>query len=122
MASGLLNVRRRSHKDAQPSLQAGKRHIRAGTFQYFIRGQRDAPGEDDYKVERIRKVRLAPYEKLLKGFNYSGALDAVLQLRDPKVTCSLLHELFLRDAVKIALSGRDEVSRPPSLPCRLLEH
>ena len=45
---------------------AGKKNPRGGTFQYFIRGQYDkANEEDDFRVERIRKQKLAPYDKMV---------------------------------------------------------
>ena len=42
------------------------------------RGQKEGADDEDYLVERVRKQRLQPYDKLLKAFNYGAALDAAL--------------------------------------------
>eukprot|EP00961_Rhodomonas_salina_P053491 717587-Rhodomonas_salina.1 len=64
---------------------------------------------------RVRKQRLAPYDKMLKAFNYGGALDAALVTCNPEVVASVLHELALRDSMGIALAGRDEEALLPLL-------
>ena len=108
MSDGLLTVRSRPLKDLNPDQQAKRRGgPRAGTFHYFIRGQSQQADEDDYRVERVRKQRLQPYDKLLKAFNYGGALDAALATGQAQVVASVLQELYVRDGVRLALSGRD---------------
>jgi len=116
MASGLLTVRARNIKGAGERAQVvARRAPRAGTYHYFVRGQRDSAAEDDFRVEHVRKARLAPYDKMLKAFHYGAALDAALATAQPQVVVSVLHELTLRDALRIALSGRDEESVLPIL-------
>jgi len=116
MADGLLTVRSRPLKDVNPEQQSKRRGgPRAGTFHYFIRGQSQQADEDDYRVERVRKQRLQPYDKLLKAFNYGGALDAALATGQAQVVASVLQELYVRDGVRLALSGRDEDALLPVL-------
>ena len=115
MADGLLTVRSRPLKDVNPQLQIKKRGTRAGTFHYFLRGQSQQADEDDYRVERVRKQRLQPYDKLLKAFNYGGALDAALTTGQAQVVASVLQELYVRDGVRLALSARDEEALMPIL-------
>lgn len=116
MADGLLTVRSRPLKDISPEQQIkAKRGPKAGTFHYFLRGQSTQADEDDYRVERVRKQRLAPYDKLLKAFNYGAALDAALHNGQAQVVASVLQELYVRDAVRLALSGRDEEALVPIL-------
>lgn len=96
-------------------LEAGKRGPRAGTFHYFLRGQSQQAEDDDYRVERVRKQRLQPYDKLLKAFNYGAALDAALSTGQAQVVASVLQELYVRDGIRLALSGRDEDALVPIL-------
>lgn len=71
-----------------------------------------------------RSVRLQPYEKHLKKFNYQAALDAVLRTRNPVTIVTVLEELCRRDGLGIALSGRDETTLEPivSFSARYVSH
>jgi len=71
--------------------------------------------KDDYKVEERRKPHLKPYDLLLKSFRYKDALDAVLQNQRPIVVMALLEELSHRDALRTAISGRDDIALEPLL-------
>ena len=64
-------------------------------------------------MERVRKQRLQPYDKLLKSFNYGAALDAALATGQAQVVACVLQELSVRDGVRLALSGRNACPRPP---------
>lgn len=73
-------------------------------------------------VESKRKARLQPYDKLLKSFQYSNALDAVLEGPPrPVLIVSMIEELIHRDGLHAALSGRDEQSLQP-IVCFLLRY
>lgn len=92
---------------------------------------------DDVRAESVRARRLKPYDRLLKGFRYSEALDAVLRPGIPApVTFSLLVELKRRgggggqdardsvtaaDGLARAVGGRDDVGLEPLLKF-LLRH
>lgn len=82
------------------------------------------------------KERLRDYDKMLKAFKYSAALDLVLkkvrlpvhpsddrkaptrrpfQSIPPTISFSLITELIHQDALRSALSGRDDVLLEPIL-------
>lgn len=96
MSDGTLSVRRRQPKESEstsnPLLVSS---LRSGTYETFLGGGTlSSIGEgrfrekkkakpvgdiDEIKVEARRKKRLRNYDRLLKNFKYSAALDAVLQ-------------------------------------------
>lgn len=62
-------------------------------------------------MEQKKLKTLTKYEKLLKQFKYSEALDQCLtKPANPTVVVSMLDELFHRDAILNALSNRTEES------------
>lgn len=95
--------------------------------------------EDDYVIDTNKKKKLKKYDALLKGiefelnffcfleiisniflfsfekleFKYQEALDEVLKSRSPISVYTLLEELIRRNGLKIALSGRDEITLEP---------
>ncbi|CAI2179637.1 19780_t:CDS:10 [Funneliformis geosporum] len=91
-----------------------KEQPKPGTYQYFIRGFNHSGSKDDHVIEAKRKEKLAMYDQYLRNFQYSNALDAVLRPTTlPILTVSLIQELILRDALTIAIAGRDETSLTP---------
>lgn len=95
MSDGTLSVRRRQPKasqaDGDPLLAAAA--LRGANFESFL-GALPAIGQgnvkskvkskpvgdaNEFRVESKRKRRLREYDKLLKGFKYSAALDSVLR-------------------------------------------
>lgn len=101
MADGNLSVRKHARPvgtggDVTLSRAArnrGKIHLNASSYRYFIRGQNEKAAKSDYVVARQRKAKLAPYDKLLRRFRYSDALDAALATGRPEVVASVLEEL-----------------------------
>lgn len=72
--------------------------------------------KDELQIESRRMKRLKEYDKLLKAFKYSAALDSVLRKQvPPTISFSLIHELIHRDGLKAALAGRDDVLLEPVL-------
>ncbi|CAG8432709.1 5691_t:CDS:10 [Diversispora eburnea] len=113
MTCGSLSIRHRkttlqenrSRKDKQP---------RVGSYQYFTRGRSYKGTLDDFIIESKRKKHLASYDNYLKKFQYSNALDAVLKETTTAIlTVSMLQELIQRDALRIAIAGRDDASLRP---------
>ncbi|KAJ3331085.1 snoRNA-binding rRNA-processing protein [Gonapodya sp. JEL0774] len=103
---GLLSVRRRE-RHVEPVAAA------ASTFA-SKKLQRAQSGDDLFQVEKRRRQRLAPYDKLLKTFNYAKALDQVLTTNQQVATIvSVCEELMHRDGLRTALAGRDEVGLEP---------
>lgn len=84
------------------------RLLRGGTYRYFLRGQATPAAADDVRVEGGRRHRLKAYDTMLKVFQYRKALDAALSSNDPIIVTSMLEELVARQALQIAVSGRDE--------------
>ncbi|ORY90894.1 WD40-repeat-containing domain protein [Leucosporidium creatinivorum] len=72
--------------------------------------------EGEHKVGRERKKKLMEWDRLLKDFRYSDALDSVLR-KDvtPATTFALLDELIHRDGLPIALANRHDLSLEPIL-------
>jgi hypothetical protein len=97
MSDGTLSVRRRQSKASEatttdPSFSVSA--LRSGTFESFLGTSLPATGQglvrakvkseplgdaDEFRVESARKKRLKEYDRLLKGFKYSAALDSVLR-------------------------------------------
>lgn len=104
----------RSTKDTEDRGAVGQGQSRraggltASNYRYVLRGTNEKAAADDYKVEKQRRVRLAPYDKLLKKFRYRDALDAALATRHPAVVDSVMTELATRQALFAALDNRDE--------------
>ena len=133
MTDGTLSVRRRDPKASETATEDTKQAALAkGSYEYFAdmetvfgQGHVKAKGKDlapvvgpadEFKVERRRKEKLKTFEKQLKAFKYSAALDAGLK-KDirPSTTFALIQELVQRDGLRIALSGRDDVTLEPIL-------
>ena len=82
-------------------------------MKFFVRGQKEKAGEADFEVAVMKAKKLSQYDKLLKAFKYQEALDTALATKHPVVVISLIEELLRRNGLKIALSGRDEVTLEP---------
>ncbi|KAI0068753.1 WD40 repeat-like protein [Artomyces pyxidatus] len=140
MSDGTLSVRRRQPKASEASAidnPFSANALRAGAFESFLGGTLPAIGQprirdktkskpfgdvDEFKVESKRRKRLKQYDKLLKGFKYTAALDSVLQKQvTPATTFALIQELIHRDGLRSALAGRDDVLLEPILRL-LLKH
>ncbi|XP_067928727.1 U3 small nucleolar RNA-associated protein 15 homolog [Watersipora subatra] len=109
MADGMLSVRRRTVDG-----HLTKQEKRSKAFQFKLAKHSFKPSKDAHVIQHERKVRLASYDSLLKGFQHSKALDAVLEskvrLVHPEVTVGIIEELIRRDTIKPAIAGRDEKS------------
>ncbi|TCD69675.1 hypothetical protein EIP91_006692 [Steccherinum ochraceum] len=138
MSDGTLSVRRRQQKasETKASDLLGITASRTGAYESFLgalptigqgqvksKGKAKAVGDaNEFRVESKRKKRLKEYDRLLKSFQYSAALDSVLRQNvPPTTTFSLIQELIHRDGLRTALSGRDDVLLEPILRL-LLKH
>jgi len=90
---------------------------------------------DEFRIEARRKKKLREYDKLLKAFKYSAALDSILgkvrartsshhshiqhpvllQQVPPTTKFTVIQELVHRDGLRSALAGRDDVLLEPVL-------
>ncbi|ETW83976.1 hypothetical protein HETIRDRAFT_313064 [Heterobasidion irregulare TC 32-1] len=140
MSDGTLSVRRREPKASEAAisdLPYSAASLRAGSFDSFLGTSISNLGRlrskdktkskpvrdvDEFKVESKRKKRLREYDRLLKAFKYTAALDSVLRKQvPPTTTFALIQELIHRDGLRSALAGRDDVLLEPILRL-LLKH
>lgn len=98
MSDGTLSVRRRQPRVSEDAsdLPFSPAALRSGTFESFLGGTIPSIGQgrirdrgkiksiaagdaDEFRVESRRAKRLKEFDRLLKGFKYSAALDSVLR-------------------------------------------
>jgi U3 small nucleolar RNA-associated protein 15 len=93
MSDGTFSVRRRQPKASESNTsQARKDALQQGTYEFFLdagaigqgrtktKGKAKAIGDpNEFRVETKRRKRLRQYDRLLKEFKYSAALDSVLK-------------------------------------------
>ncbi|KAK0242831.1 Trp-Asp repeat-containing protein [Armillaria nabsnona] len=130
MSDGTLSVRRRQQKASEMSDNApfSASNVRSGAFESFLgsgigQGQtknksksRPIGDANEFRIESKRTKRLKDYDRFLKGFKYSAALDSVLRKNVPPATAfALIQELIHRDGLRTALAGRDDVLLEPVL-------
>lgn len=151
MSDGTLSVRRRQPKASEGALAHGplsEASLRAAMLESFLGGVLPSIGQPrirdrtkskpvgdayEFKVESRRRRRLKEYDRLLKGFKYSAALDSALRKVStvihwsptrlkhsfkrvpPATTFALIQELIYRDGLRSALAGRDDVLLEPIL-------
>ncbi|KAG9355047.1 hypothetical protein JZ751_001760 [Albula glossodonta] len=113
MANGVLSVKHR--KSPEEKLQAGgEKRPRRPAYRVFVKGRNYAPKQEDFLVSKPVRMHLQGYDKQLKSFQVSKALDTVLEarirLKTPEVTVAVMQELRRRGTLKNALAGRDERS------------
>lgn len=130
MSDGTMSVRRRQPKASEPGADYTT-VMKMGTYETFLEGDLPLIGQDrtkpktrfkpvgdanELKIESRRARRLHEYDRFLKGFKYSAALDVVLRRNIPPITTfSVIQELIHRDGLRSALSGRDDVLLEPML-------
>lgn len=106
MADGTLSVRRRQPKSTESAAYEQALAVaQAGAYDSLMTGVLPKIGQgttkgkgkakpegdvEEYKVEARRKNRLRHYDRYLKSFKYSAALDAVLK----KVGCRCILTRF----------------------------
>lgn len=137
MADGTLCIRKRDVKASELERREAERAaMNAGAYEYFMQGAaahqqqgvNKVKAGDDIRVESLRKKKLQDYDKYLKAFRYSDALDAALRKGvAPSVTFGLILELIHRsprggaEGLRRAIQGRDDVTLEPLLRF-LLKH
>ncbi|KGL75169.1 U3 small nucleolar RNA-associated protein 15, partial [Tinamus guttatus] len=92
--------------------KAKPQNKRQPAYRTYVKGRNYMPKQEDFYVSKPRKCVLRKYDKLLKSFQSSKALDAVLEpqirLCTPEVTVAVMQELNRRGTLRSALAGRDE--------------
>ncbi|XP_063819939.1 U3 small nucleolar RNA-associated protein 15 homolog [Pseudophryne corroboree] len=106
MTNGVLNVKYRKHEEKK---QPSKRHPR---YRMFVKGKDYMAKQDDIFISKPVRQHMKKYDKQLRGFQVSAALDTVLETditaRTPEVTVAVMNEINRRGTLKNALAGRDE--------------
>ncbi|KAI9089601.1 WD40-repeat-containing domain protein [Phlyctochytrium arcticum] len=115
MNNGLLSMRQRMVKTAE--LDSDSRETaRRGTAKFWNRGAQYTPEQHDIRVEVQRRKQLKIYDKFLRNFRFSDALDASLTGSHRSViTISVLEEIRHQGGLRAALGGRDDRSLEPVL-------
>ncbi|XP_007897998.1 U3 small nucleolar RNA-associated protein 15 homolog [Callorhinchus milii] len=109
MTNSVLSVRHRKQNEKKPKATIKRK---GPSYRYFIKGKDYMPKKDDLLVSRPMKLRLKKYDELLKSFQVSRALDAVLEtnirVKTPEITVGIMQELNRRGTLANALAGRNE--------------
>ena len=103
------------HKVGPSGRRKAPRRLDAGSWQYFIRGMNAKAAEGDFKVQRLRSVRLQAHDRALKRFRFTEALDASLAGGRPEVIAAVIDEIAAHGALSKALAGRDAAALQPVL-------
>lgn len=114
-SDGTLCTRKRDIKIAEQMGHTSQTLVSTGSASYYNRGKSASAPVNSVIVELGKKQRLKPYDKALKAFKYQEALDLALATRQPLIVISMLEELSHRQAISIALTGRNEVTLEPVL-------
>ncbi|KAF8165304.1 WD40-repeat-containing domain protein [Crassisporium funariophilum] len=130
MSDGTLSIRRRQPKPSEIKADQGRldaldisADIKLGHGSLKPSAARQPLADAvELRFESQTSKKLKEYDRFLKNFKYSAALDSVLKKNvPPTTTFSLIQELIHRDGLRIALAGRDDVLLEPVLRL-LLRH
>ncbi|XP_056145826.1 U3 small nucleolar RNA-associated protein 15 homolog isoform X2 [Lampris incognitus] len=113
MTNGVLSVKHRKSGVTESNKKGAQgRQNRRPTYRFFVKGKNFVPKQDDYLVSKPVKQHLAKYDKELKRFNHSKALDTAMEswmrFKKPEVPVAVIKELDRRGTLKNAVAGRDE--------------
>ncbi|XP_023678962.1 U3 small nucleolar RNA-associated protein 15 homolog [Paramormyrops kingsleyae] len=112
MTNGVLSIKQR--KPEEKEALGSKQRRRRPSYRVFVKGKTYVPKQDDFLVSKPVRMHLQKYDKQLKSFQVSKALDTVLEpwirVKKPEVTVAVMQELNRRGTLKNALAGRDERS------------
>uniref|UniRef100_A0A3Q4I0D9 U3 small nucleolar RNA-associated protein 15 homolog n=1 Tax=Neolamprologus brichardi TaxID=32507 RepID=A0A3Q4I0D9_NEOBR len=110
MTNSILSIKHRKKQEDSKEIAGQQR--RRPSYRVFVKGKNYVPKQDDYLVCKPVKEHLAKYDKQLRTFDVSKALDTALgtyiRFRKPEITVAVIKELDRRGTLKNALAGRDE--------------
>ncbi|KAM7501300.1 hypothetical protein LguiB_000204 [Lonicera macranthoides] len=78
------------------AMEDSKKMLRPSYFRYFHRSQNEKPSEGDYVIPRLKKVKMAEHDKLLKKFRHKEALVCALKGKNPENVVAVMEELVAR--------------------------
>ncbi|ESP00218.1 hypothetical protein LOTGIDRAFT_226017 [Lottia gigantea] len=109
MADGLLSMQKR--KESETKIV---KPVKKNSYKYQLQAKTYVVQKTDQVVQHKKREILAKYDRSLKKFDHSKALDEVLQLKvqrkHPEVTVGIMQELMRRGTIKAALAGQDSKS------------
>ncbi|XP_073440169.1 U3 small nucleolar RNA-associated protein 15 homolog [Dendrobates tinctorius] len=88
MTNGVLNVKHRKPEDKKSHEPARRKDP---SYRMFVKGKDYIPKQDDFIVSKPVRQHLRKYDKLLRGFQVSAALDAALEARSPEVIVAVMN-------------------------------
>eukprot|EP00092_Neocalanus_flemingeri_P002568 GFUD01002750.1.p1 GENE.GFUD01002750.1~~GFUD01002750.1.p1 ORF type:complete len:527 (+),score=157.54 GFUD01002750.1:830-2410(+) len=112
MLDGLVQVHKRKEDNVVDGMRVDTKRYKKAKSHKYLKHTQFTPSPGDLVVgEGKRDIELR-HDFLLRKFEYSKALDAVLKpyvaRRKPEYTYSLMMELVRREGLKGALAGREE--------------
>ncbi|KAG7278291.1 hypothetical protein CRUP_036368 [Coryphaenoides rupestris] len=109
MTNGVLSIK---HKKSPEDSKGAVQPKRQPAYRVFVKGKNYLPKQDDYLVSKPVRQHLAKYDKLLRKFKVSKALDAAMEqwvhFRKSEIPMAVIKELDRRGTLRNALAGRDE--------------
>ncbi|KZV32379.1 hypothetical protein F511_03662 [Dorcoceras hygrometricum] len=84
-----------------------RRILRPSYFRYFHRGQNEKPSEGDFVIKRLKKVKVAEHDKLLKKFRHKESLVAALNGKNPENVVAVMEELIARKKLLKCVANLD---------------
>ena len=114
MSDGLLSFRdRKKHDFENKNKQLGSKNKGFNPYKYVSPAVFTTSATDHLILHEARPY-LKSYDKQLKKFNSTKALDEALSLKtrvhSPQVTIGVMQELIRRGTIKAALAGKSEKS------------
>jgi U3 small nucleolar RNA-associated protein 15 len=113
MANGLLSIRKKDRNKAIRTVVDDK----PSSFKRFMRGRNYTGENESIIVEEARRKSIAPFERALRQYRYSDALDDVFTKAntDPSIILAILKEIEHRAGLRRALQHRQDVQLIPLL-------
>jgi len=112
MLDGLVQVHKRKEENIVDGLRVDTKRFKNLKSHKYLKHTQFTPSPGDLLVGDGTKDIELRHDHLLRKFEYSRALDAVLKpyvaRRKPEYTYSLMMELVRREGLKGALAGREE--------------
>lgn len=112
MLDGLVQVHKRKEETVEDGMRTDTRRYKKSKSHKYLKHTQFTASPGDIVVGEGKKDIELRHDFLLRKFEYSRALDAVLKpyvaRRKPEYTYSLMMELVRREGLKGALAGREE--------------
>merc|ERR1711973_725614 len=112
MLEGQVQIHKRKEEKVEDGMIVNSRRYKKARNHKYLQFTQYTPAQTDTVVSDIKKDIELRHDYLLRKFEYSKALDAVLKpfvaRKKPEYTYSLLMELVRREGLTRAIAGRDE--------------